>query len=73
VDGMSIQRFGRSKLQPSISYKTPLWEKKKKKVLENKWCQGQDKYSRKGLYNLSKTKYLTMNAKQNLILKGGAL
>jgi hypothetical protein len=47
--------------------------KKKKKVLENKWCQGQDKYSRKGLCNLSKTKYLTMNAKQNLILKGGAL
>lgn len=43
------------------------------RVLENKWCYGQDKYSRKGLCNLSKTKYFTMNAKQNIILKGGAL
>jgi hypothetical protein len=43
------------------------------KVLENRWFQGQEKYSRKGLCNLSEITYLTMNAKQNIILKGGAL
>jgi hypothetical protein len=46
---------------------------KQNRVLGNKWCQGQDKYSRKGLCNFSKSKYLTMNAKKNIILKGGAL
>ncbi len=69
---MSIQRLGRSKLQPTISYKTPLWKIKIGfwkigGVKDKKNIQGKD------YVILTKLKYLTMNAKQNIILKGGAL